>query len=489
MRRVIVVLFVLLGAGLVGASDERRPPNLLFILTDDQGWSSLGCYGSRLAPTPHLDRLAAAGVRFTAAYVTPQCTPTRGAILTGQHPARSRMWHVIGWYGYPWAPVREPEFAENLSRESFTLAKGLQAAGYATGCLGKWHLTTGEDGDYTRLRPAGATFYGFDAVSAPGPGSHNEGDKHVAHLTDEAIAFIAKNQDRPWFCWLAHHTIHGVVSAPAELVKKYRERGAPAEGLHNATYLAAIEHLDAAVGRLLAALDERGLTDNTLVVFLSDNGGVDHVYDATPFTQGTGNLTKLTVKSREFASAPLRGTKGTLYEGGIRVPCLVRWPGVTKPGTICDTPIQATDWLPTLLVAAGTKAPAEHPLDGANLRPLLEGEPWIERSLYWYAPLYDLRWGATPAAAARKGRHKLIEHFGDSFDSEGNYRPGHRVELYDLAADLGETTDLAARQPELARELRADLHRHLAAVRAEIPTANPAHDPLRPLRETRVKPR
>ncbi len=259
-----------------------RPPNILLILTDDQGWPTLGCYGSIQVPTPNLDRMASDGVRFTAAYVTPQCTPTRGALITGQHPARSRMWHVIPWYGTPFAPVRESAFVENLPRDSFTLASGLRDAGYATSCLGKWHLTTNEDGNYVGLKPEAAKHYGFDTVNSPGPGSQNAGDKHVDHLTDEAIAFIAKHRTRPWFCYLAHHTLHGVVSAPSALVENHRARGAPSEGLHNATYLAAIEHLDNSVGRLLAALAKEGLRDNTVVIFLSDNGGVSYMYDIAP---------------------------------------------------------------------------------------------------------------------------------------------------------------------------------------------------------------
>lgn len=485
-------LLILAAIALAAVSTSRAgspPPNILFILTDDQGWPTLGCYGGKQAPTPNLDQLAKDGVRFTAAYVTPQCTPTRAALLTGLHPARSKMWHVIPWYGYPWAPVREPEFVEQLPRDAFTLAKGLKAAGYQTGCFGKWHLTTNADGDYGRLRPEAANHYGFDTVNTPGPGSLNEGDKHVAHLTDEAIAFMADNRRRPWFCWLAQHTIHGVVAAPAELTAKYRRQGAPAEGLHNATYLAALEHLDTSVGRLLAALDKQGQAERTVVVFLSDNGGVNYVYDIAPFQAGEGTAQSLKVKAREFDNAPLRGTKGALYEGGIRVPCLVRWPGVARAGSVCETPIQATDWLPTLLAVARTTAPADLPPDGQSLLPLLQGKSLPERALYWYAPLYDLRWGATPAAAVRSGRFKLIEFFGDSFGPDGAYRPGRRVELYDLEADPGESTDIAAAHPETVTTLLGELHEHVKSCGSPIPGANPAYDPQRPFRETRTRPK
>jgi len=466
----------------------NRPPNILLILTDDQGWPTLGCYGGKQVPTPNLDRLASDGVRFTAAYVTPQCTPTRAALLTGQHPARSRIWHVIPWYGTPFAPVREPAFAENLPRDSFSLSGGLKAVGYATACLGKWHLTTNEDGNYVGLKPEAAKYYGFDTVNSPGPGSQNSGDKHVDHLTDEAIAFMTKHRARPWFCYLAHHTLHGIVSAPPVLVEKQRARGVPAEGLHNATYLAAIEHLDNSIGRLLAALEKEGMRENTLVIFLSDNGGVSYSYDITPYRLAQGREKQLRVKAREFDNAPLRATKGTLYEGGIRVPCLVRGPGVS-PGLTCETPIQVLDWLPTLLKLAGAKLPANYPIDGGDIAALLAGKEIPERSLYWYAPLYDLRWGATPAGAIRRGRYKLIEFFGDSFGADGLYRSGRRVELYDLVADLGETKDLSATEAKLASQLEVELHQFLQSAGAEIPGPNPAYDPKRPFYETNVKPK
>ncbi len=465
---------------MAGVASAAEKPNILFILTDDQGWPTLGCYGSKHVATPHLDQLAKEGVRFTAAYVTPQCTPTRAALLTGQHPARTGFWHVIPKYGYPFAPVAEPAFAENLSREAFTLAKGLQSAGYTTACMGKWHLTANADGNYVQLMPDAAKHYGFDVVATPGPGSQNAGDKHVNHLTSEAIAFIDKNKDKPWFCYLSHHTLHGVVSAPPELVQKHLKQGAPAEGLYNATYLAAIEHLDASVGTLLKALDERKLRDNTMVVFLSDNGGVSRAYDVAPFRTGDGKEQPLKVRLKEFENTPLRNSKGTLYEGGIRVPCIVRWPDHAKSGIVCDTPIQVTDWLPTLFEIASAKVPTKYAVDGTSLSPLLAGRAIAERSLYWYAPLYDLIWGATPAAVVRTGDYKLIEFFGDSFTDEGTYRSGHRLELYNLKSDPGEKADIAARHPTIVRDMRDDLHRFLKSVNATIAGPNPKHDPTRP---------
>jgi arylsulfatase A len=379
----------LLGPFAAAASgrDERRP-NILFILTDDQGWPTLGCYGNKLVPTPHLDSLAREGMKFTDAYVMPQCTPTRAALLTGQHTARNGLWHVLGWYGYPWARVREPAFAETLPRETFTVAKGLKAAGYATACLGKWHLSTTGDGNYVGLKPEAAHYFGFDyAPAPPSPRYHQEGDKGVNWLTDQAIGFIERHRDQPWFIYLAHHTIHGPVVAPQETVAKYLAQGAPESGLHNATYLAALETLDQSVGRLLRRLDELKLRDNTLVVFLSDNGGVYESYDPKPFTQGSGAVERLEVGKREFSNAPLRAGKGSPYEGGIRVPCLVRWPGVVKSGSVCHVPVHVVDW------SEGTAPAKVYPNDinGAIAEGLKELKDWevVKGKVFYFQPGHE----------------------------------------------------------------------------------------------------
>lgn len=470
------------------SANPSTKPNILFILTDDQGWATLGCYGSKRVPTPHLDRLAAEGVRFTDAYVTPQCTPTRAALLSGQHTARNGMWHVIPWYGSPWARVAEPAFREQFPRDLPSLPKALHSAGYKTGIAGKWHLTSGADGDYTGLKPEAGSAYGFDSVAPRGPGSQNEGDKWVDHLTDAAIAFLRQHKGQPWFFYLAHHTIHGTVSAPAELVKKHREAGAPETGFNNATYLAAIEHMDNSIGRLMAALDETGQRENTIVVFLSDNGGVDTTYALPQWTQEpTDGSQPLKTKLQEFDNVPLRSGKGSAYEGGLRVPCLVRWPAQVKAAQTCSTPVHVVDWMPTLLTAAGVEAPANHTLDGVSLVPLLRGEPLAPRPLFWYMPLYDLRWAATPSAVIREGDWKLIESFGDSFDDSQHYRAGRRLELFNLRDDLGETRDLATLEKQRAESMSAKLHAWMQSIPAPIPGENSHFDAKRMLEETKKK--
>ena len=491
LRLLCAVLACSLAAS--GNAAERKP-NILFILTDDEGWPTLSSYGNKLVSTPNLDRLAAEGMRFTDAYVMPQCTPTRAALLTGQHTARNGMWHVIGWYGYPWARMREPMFRENLPRDTFTLATGLKSAGYTTACLGKWHLTNNEDGNYVGLKQEGAKHYGFDfAPPPPSPRYHQEGDKGVDWLTDQAGAFMEKHRDHPWFIYLAHHTLHGPVVAPLDLVQKYRSAGAPETGLHNATYLAAIEHMDRSIGRLMAKVAELKLTEQTIVVFLSDNGGVYQIYNADPFSEAKGakppTPTQLTVGTEEFSNAPLRAGKGSHYEGGIRVPCVVRWPGQVKPASVNHTPIHVVDWMPTLFEAAGVKPPAGQIMDGASLLPLLRGGSLPDRPLYWYLPLYEVRWGGTPSAIIREGDWKLIEFFGDWFDPQGRLVPGARLELYNLRQDISETRNLATEEKAIAKRLQNKLRNWMASIPAEVPTANPNFDPDRQLLETRNKPK
>jgi arylsulfatase A-like enzyme len=479
-----ICILVIIGQLQFANADSR--PNILFILTDDQGWATLGCYGSTKVSTPHLDQLASEGVRFTDAYVMPQCTPTRAALLTGQHTARNGMWHVIPWYGLPWARVQEPTFREQLPREWPTLPKLLRGDGYRTGMAGKWHLNSGADGDYVQLKAGDA--HGFDFVAPRGPRTQNDGDKWVDHLTDSAIDFIRECKGSPWFFYLAHHTLHGVVSAPPDLVMKHRQAGAPERGMFNATYLAAIEHLDTSIGRLMVALDELHQRENTLVVFLSDNGGVDTVW-ALPQNSVDRQEASAPLKAngQEFDNMPLRSGKGSPYEGGIRVPCLARWPAKIKAKQVCSTPIHVTDWMPTLLAAAGTTAPSHLTLDGLSLLPLFRGERLASRPLFFYMPLYDLRWGATPCAVLRDGDWKLIEHFGDFFDSELRYQVGHKRELFNLRDDLGESLDLSKKENDRAEAMSSQLNAWLKSVRAPIPSKNAHFDPERMFEETRVK--
>jgi arylsulfatase A len=475
-----LVAFAAVSPAPLSAADK---PNILFILTDDQGWTTLSSYGNTHIQTPNIDRLAKQGMRFTDAYATPQCTPTRATLLTGQHTARNKLWHVLRWYGVPWGRVSEPPFAEDLSRDTFNLAKGLKAAGYTTASIGKWHLNSNADGDYVKLNPAAAPFYGFDYV-APGRPKDGPKDKDVPRLTDQAISFIEKNRDRPFFCLLTHHTVHHALEAPDEIIARYRGEGFPSEGENNATFMGMLEQLDSHTGRLLAKLDELKLTDKTIVVFMSDNGGV---YEMMDFHLEPGKNPQLKKRETLFSNYPLRAGKGSIYEGGIRVPLIVRWPGVIKPASVSSAPVHIVDFLPTLFEAAGATAPATHTLDGVSLVPIFRGEPFAPHPIFTYAPLYDLRWGATPAAAVREGNYKLIEFFGDRFDADWTYHAGHRVELYRLDTDPGETIDLARKESQRAKDMLKRLHAFIADAGATIPGPNPRFDPARQFEETKDK--
>jgi arylsulfatase A len=455
--RFLLLLFIVVIALPPCQGQGGRPqPNVVLILVDDLGWNNVSCYGNRYLQTPHIDRLAREGIKFTQAYVTPQCTPSRAALLTGQHTARLHLWHVIPKYEFPYTYLKEPVYSEHLSEEVPTLGDALRQTGYRTALFGKWHLTLPASGagDYVGLNPRHAHAYGFDKVapSTNPPGYHQRGEKGVDFLTDQTIQFIGQPSDKPFFVLLSHHTVHGPVLAPDSLVNKYRLKGFPETGQQNATYLAALEHLDNSVGRLLGFLDEAKLTQNTVVIFMSDNGGVD----------------------AQFDNAPLRAGKGSLYEGGIRTPLLIRYPGEIRPGSESHALVQAQDLLPTLLDLAGKSADPDL-YDGISIRPAFRGRDLPERSLYWYAPLYDIQWGATPGAVIRQGPYKLIVHFGDYIHLEtgGQYYTQPLTELYDVTKDPGETTNLSQAIPDLTQRLKQDLYAWMSDLELEVPTPNP----------------
>jgi uncharacterized sulfatase len=419
---------------------------------------------------PNINQLAAEGMSFTDAYVTPQCTPTRASLLTGQHTARNEMWHVIPGYGYPYAKMREPTFRRNLPRSTYTLGKALQDQGYTTALLGKWHLTANDDGHYLYLYDQGKSYYGFDYVNPrQDPENYaNRGDKGVQFLTTEAAQFMEKSvkEQQPFFIYLSHHSIHTRVHAPDSLVAQYKSRGWPLEKRQiekvsfpsNAVYLAALKHLDNSVGQLLHAIEKLGIEENTVVIFLSDNGGDDS----------------------QFENYPLRYGKGSAYEGGIRVPLIAKYPKLIEGESVSHEPVHVVDIYPTLLDLAGGKVKEDHLLDGFSLRPLLTQQDSLNRdALYWYMPLYDAQWGATPSAVIRKGPYKLIHYFGDHIDLEdgGAYIPEAKTVLYNLEHDLSETTDLSAEMPERVSELKDKLLNWIDKIGVELPTVNPNYNP------------
>ncbi len=458
-----------------------KTPNIVFFLADDLGQRDLGTYGSTFYETPHLDRLARDGARFTDAYAAcPVCSPTRASILTGQWPQRTGITDYIGAARTPAAWKRNTKslpapYTDRLALNSPTIAKSLKAAGYSTFFAGKWHLgpegywpeNQGFDvnmGGIDRGGPYGGKQY-FSPYGNPRLPDGPDGEHLPDRLASEAAKFIKANRNQPFLVYFPFYSVHTPLMARADLKKKYEEKRqrlglTPQWGREgerdvrlvqeHAVYAGMIEAMDLAVGKVLTALDEHGLRENTLVVFTSDNGGL-----STSEGWPTSNL-------------PLRAGKGWMYEGGIREPLIVRWPGVTRPGSVISTPVSSPDFFPTFLEAAGVKPAPGQVLDGKSLVAVLKGGTIPERALFWHYPHYGNQGGA-PAAAIRRGDWKLIE-----------WQEDNRVELFNLAHDLGEKTDLTAREPARVAQLTKELRNWQQQVGAKFPIANPTYDSTKP---------
>jgi arylsulfatase A len=434
------------------------PPNVILILADDLGWTDLSCYGSDFYETPNIDRLARDGMKFTQAYsACTVCSPTRSAILTGKYPARL---HVTDWI--PGLPPENPkllvpDWTKYLPLEEITIARALKSVGYVTASIGKWHLG-GEE--YFPEK------HGFDiniaGSSAPAPPSYfapykiatlpegPNGEYLTGRMAAEATRFIEQQKDKPFFLYMPLFAVHTPIQGKTNLIQKYRAKRRPGQKQTNAVYAAMIESMDDAVGQIRRKLDDLKLADRTVVVFASDNGG------RVPTT----------------SNHPLRVGKGSCYEGGTRVPLIVHWPGVTKPGSVCETPVISMDLHPTLLEIAGQQDAARKGVDGASLVTLLRQGSELKRdALFWHYPHYQhyQLGGTTPYGAIRAGDFKLIEFFDDM-----------RVELYNLREDIGEQRNLAATMTAKADELRARLHAWRKEVGAQMPSRNPSYDPSKP---------
>ncbi len=435
-------------------------PNVVFLLIDDLGWTDLGCFGSKFYETPHLDRLASEGMRFTNGYAAcTVCSPTRAAIMSGHYPARLHLTDWIAGHVRKNAKLRIPDWTKYLPLEEVTVAEALKPAGYTCGHVGKWHL--GDEPYYPQhqgfdLNIAGdkwgqpaAYFWPYANKARRTPLSGGKAGEYLTdRLTDEAIRFIRQNKDRPFFLYFAHYAVHTPLQAKQELVAKYQDKLASGEGAQRCpVYAAMIESVDQSVGRIVDTLRQLDLDQRTLIVFTSDNGGL--TLPACRRVPVTSN-------------APLRAGKGSAYEGGVRVPLIVRWPGVVQPGSVSDTPVISTDFYPTILQCAGVPADPKDPLDGESLLPLLRQTGSLARdAIFWHYPHYHPG-GATPYGAVRQGDFRLVEFYEDN-----------HVELYNLRRDVGETQDLASAQPEKAQALRRLLHRWRDAVGAQMPAPNP----------------
>ena len=425
-----LALFVLILAVSPMQASDAPPPNIVFILADDLGINDLHCYGRAEHNTPNLDQLAKEGMRFTNAYAAQSvCSPTRASLLTGMTPARLNITTFLPGRGNaPSQMVLHPVINNKLPLEVRTLADRLHTLGYSSACVGKWHLGG---------NPVEQGFDVYYPGQATTPPTASEGGKGEFDLTQTAEQFLEQHQQKPFFLYLAHNNPHIPLGAQPERIKKFADT-------FNPTYAAMIETLDESVGRIMKKLDALKLSENTLFIFMSDNGGLHVLEGAQTPTHNT----------------LFRAGKGFLYEGGIRVPLIVRWPGKVKPGSTSDVPVISTDLTPTLLAAVGVTKKEE--FDGISLLELFtENKTPAARPLYWHQPHY-MNQGSRPCGAMREGNWKLIEHYENG-----------QLELFNLEKDIGETTDISAKEPNRVAEMRGKLEKWRREVHAQPNTPNP----------------
>ena len=463
----LVLGFSLLLRGLLAALAAPESPNVVFFLIDDLGYMDIGAYNpDSFYETPNCDRIAAAGCRFTNGYAAnPVCSPTRYSIMTGRHPSRPDATNFFS--GRRGGRFRPAPLHDRMDLEEDTLAEAFREAGYATCFAGKWHL--GPTPEFWPTKQGFEVNLGghrggmprsfFSPYQNPRLPDGPRGEHLPERLAGDSVEFIAANKNHPFLLYLSFYSVHTPLQGKADLVAKYRKKAArlPAPGEHpefgpeeqvwqpggtkvpprkvrirqrHAVYAAMMESMDTAVGRVLNALDQHKLTRNTIVIFMSDNGGL-----STSEGSPTSNL-------------PLRGGKGWLYEGGIREPYMIAAPGLTRPGSVCHHPVISTDFYPTLLELAGLPARPRQHLDGLSLVSLLKDPKTSlpRKSLHWHYPHYSNQ-GGFPGGAIRQGDYKLIERLEDG-----------RVHLYNLKEDIGEKTDLAEKDPERIKSMRRDLH-------------------------------
>lgn len=456
--------------------EPELPTNVVLIIIDDLGWTDTGVYGSSFYETPNIDDLAAGGARFTQFYAaSPVCSPTRASLMTGQHPARLDLTNWIG--GEQHGLLTQADYIRQLPHAEVTIGEAFRDHGFATGYIGKWHL--GREGFLPDTQGFDFTF----AVNEAGqPGSYFPpydnpdwpitdvpdlvGDPEESYLTDRltdvALQFIETNRDRPFFLVLSHYAVHTPLQAPSEAVQRYEQKAGrlgPDEAENyeseresstklrqdHPTYAAMVESTDGSVGRILSALSRLELDQRTVVVFVSDNGGLSTLI-RRGFNQATANV-------------PLRAGKGWLYDGGIRVPLIIRWPGRIKAGTMVDSPAMSMDLFPTLLEAAGLPARPNQHLDGTSLTGAMTAGTGMREALFWHFPHYHGS-GNRPGGAVRVGDLKLVEWFEDG-----------SVELYDLSGDISERRDLSVERPADTARLLEALRAWREEVGANMPTA------------------
>ena len=496
---------------------ETRQPNVVFFLVDDLGWSDVGCYGSSFYETPNIDRLADEGVKFTDAYAACHvCSPTRASILTGKYPASINLTDWLkGRRNFPFQRLLNAEINQHLPNEETTIAEALKAQGYSTAIFGKWHLGR---------EPSTPQMHGFD-IHIPnvpsnwrtfhGPfGMNNleskEGDYLTDRLTDEAVNWLDEQRDKPFFLYMAHFAVHDPIQGRKDLVDKYARKlnaseesdspdfilegnpdnpdnpskeelarliKTPEFSQHkvlprgtikvrqkqdNVEFAAMVESVDQSLGRIVKKLQDLGLTNDTIVIFFSDNGGMAAMNVGNP---------KRIVEDEAIDNAystsclPLRGAKGWLYEGGIRVPLIIKWPGKAKVGSACSVPVSSIDFFPTIMDMIGKRDEVDSDKEGVTIAPLVRGESIDDREIYWHFPHYSNHGMHSPGGAIRSGKYKLLEYFENG-----------TVQLFDLETDIGEQNDLSAIEIDRTRELKDKLHRWRESVHAQMMKPNPDFD-------------
>lgn len=460
MRTLLTALIVLGISTSCGIAESADRPNIVVLLADDLGWTGLGCFGSDLYETPHLDGLAERGVKFTDAYAAcTVCSPTRASLMTGMYPARLRLTDFLTGQNRPFAKMRIPDWTKRLESRHTTIAELLRDAGYRTGHIGKWHLNAkGADSagttpldqgfDVSFERPRGSKGY----ILKQGTNSSLGTNYLTDVLTDKALEFINDSDQQPFFLYFAYNVPHTPIQGREDLVEYFRKKVDPDAVHQNPVYAAMVASLDQSVGRIVKQLKDSGVAEDTVIVFFSDNGGLTQRYGR--HDGFTDNL-------------PLRRGKGSAYEGGVRVPAIAVWPNVTPSGAICDEPIMTTDLFSTLREIAGVDKEAVD-TDGRSLVPLLrDPSEKFDRDLFWHYPHYHAG-GDGPYSAIRSGDFRLIE-----FHEDNSRR------LYDLRNDIGEEIDLSTRLPDKANGLHERLRRWRQSVDAQMPTENPDYDSSR----------
>jgi len=503
---VLVAAGLLLPGAARGNPADPQKPNIVLFLVDDMGWMDCGAYGSQYYETPNIDRLARQGMLFTDAYsANPLCSPTRASIMTGKYPARVGITTAAGHQppqapdaprypekASPLRPTIQPQSLRYLAPEEYTLAEALRDAGYATAHLGKWHLGLNPE-HWPEQQGFGVSFHG---APDPGPRSYfspyqfdagtvtdgAEGEYITDRLTDEALAFVEANRGRPFYLNLWQYGVHGPWGHKEQITKTFVGKVDPRGKQGNPIMASMLKSVDESLGRLVAKLDELGLAERTIVIFSSDNGG--NVHSNTAEDPRTRNIKPghrrwaMLADWRRYAgtqpptnNAPLRRGKGWLYEGGVRVPLVVVWPDVVAPGSRSSEVVSTIDFYPTVLEMVGRNPqPGQH-FDGQSLVPVLKQAGRLQReALFNFFPHGGP--GRPPGVTVRAGDWKLIRWFetGPEYPVE--------LELYNLREDIGETTNLAGENPELARDLNARIDRFLADTGALVPKPNPAYRPL-----------